>query len=282
MPQGVFPPPWSEKIIVKSQVPTLGQITWNRHFLKAKMDENQQYQEIQRNNPIWSETLVQRTPNLCCHPQSLLKRHAQGLWPESSPPSKGATFPGAHSSCWNRFPRTEASGQFAKFTSDICIIPQLPSLVESKGKSIWVGHILDGECSWQVLPLKFSLKQTLFSLSSFWEIHVNFLLNLLWRRLITSLPPPSQPCFARTCPVWKKLSLNPALHPTGESHRGRGWVRRFEAHMLFGADYQCCQLMRTQPFPEAEVVNLELILKTVILERTISIHVRRRKENFFK
>lgn len=158
---------------------------------------------------------------------------------------QGSSFPGAHSFLWNTFMWLETSGQFGKFPDDICVIPQIPSLVDSKGKSIWVGHILDGECSWQGLPLKFSLKQTLLSLGSFWEIHVNFLLNPWWRRLITSLPPPSQPCFARTCLEWNKLSLNPDLHPTGESYKGRGWVRLFEACFLELTDYWCCQLMRT-------------------------------------
>lgn len=55
---------------------------------------------------------------------------------------------------------------------------QIPSLVDSKGKSIWLGHVCEGKCSWQVLDVKFSLKLSLLKFSSCWGSHINFPFNL--------------------------------------------------------------------------------------------------------
>lgn len=135
----------------------------------------------------------------------------------------GATFQGTGSCHWNKFTRLEAYGQFGKLTGDIYVIPQIqfPVLWTAKENQFYYITFLVANDPDSFLHLKFSLKQILLSLSSLCEIHVNFLLNLLWRRLITSTLPLSQPCFAKTCPVWKKPSLIPDLHPAGESCKGQ-------------------------------------------------------------
>lgn len=165
MPHGVFLPSWSDKITVKSQGHTLGQILWYCHYFRGR--NGWKSTNLMKFNTIILSGLKPRTPNRCNRSHSW-----RGM--------ARADHQHLHICFWgSNFPRRpllpleqiHMVGNLWTVWKIHCVIPQIPSLVDNEGKSIWGGHILDAECSWQVLSLKFSLKQTLLSLSSFWKIH---------------------------------------------------------------------------------------------------------------
>lgn len=226
---GIFLSPWDKKVTMKCQVRTSGPIHETAIFTgKNGWTLTISHSSIEKPYLIWglhSKNLEHtlQTPQPAVETWQAIIISIFTLTPE------GTVLQGAHSLCWNKFTWLDAYGQFEKFTSIIYLIPQIPRLVNIKGKSIWLGHGPEkGKCSWQVLQLKFLLKPRFLKLSSFWGTHVNYHFNVSWKRLIT---PPNPTCW--NLPSVEKLSLNPACI-LQENHLKVGcWVRLFEAYAFW-------------------------------------------------
>lgn len=223
MPHGVFLPSWSDKITVKSQGHTLGQIVGNCHYFRG------------RNG--WKSTNLMKLNTIIL----------SGLRPRFKEPLTGVIGPTA---CWS-FPREKLSQEPTPSTgtnshgwkSLDSLENSLRHSPDSQSRGQWRKINLGRSHSWWWTFLTGLVSEILTKTNSLKPqqhlenpCHANFLLNLWWRRLITSLPPPPfNPALLELARCGKNSIWTQTCHSTGESYKGWGLSQAFWS-MLCGAD----------------------------------------------